>query len=145
MFFDYDKMLQEKFKSLVSDILKHIEKEGLPSGHHFYITFATNHPQLILPEYLIDENPDEMTIVLQHQFWDFEVDAKGFGMLLNFDGANHNVYIPFDSLIAIVDPYADFGLEFEPTFDIALDDESPKKEAQKADGNVVSVDFSKRK
>lgn len=145
MFFDYDKMLQEKFKSLVSDILKHIEKEGLPSGHHFYITFATSHPQLILPDYLIDENPEEMTIVLQHQFWDFEVDAKGFGMLLNFDGSNHNVYIPFDSLIAIVDPYADFGLEFEPTFEVTLDDELPKKDTAKADGNVVSIDFSKRK
>ncbi len=149
MFFDYEKMLQEKFKSLLIDVLTQVEKGGLPSNHHFFITFQTNHPKLVLPDYLREENPEEMTIVLQHQFWDLEVDLKGFGVVLSFDGSSHNIYIPFDSLIAFVDPYADFGLEFLPLLsnDNYEDDNEPNdpKPDISSDDNVVTIDFSKKK
>jgi hypothetical protein len=148
MFFDYEKMVQDKFKEMVFDVLKHVEKEGLPSNHHFFITFATNHPRLVLPDYLVEENPEEMTIVVQHQFWELEVDSKGFSIVLSFDGSSHNIYIPFDSLIAFVDPYADFGLEFSPVLsndNYEDKDDSPDDDDTTPKGNVVTIDFSKKK
>jgi hypothetical protein len=156
MFFDYESMLQDKFKELLIDVLTHVEKEGLPTGHHFYITFRTDHPRLVLPQYLLDENPEEMTVVIQHQFWELEVDPKGFHIVLSFGRSNQSIYVPFDALIAFVDPYADFGLEFHPVFsndnyeDIKVPSSKVSLEYEETvpstqTGNVVTVDFSKKK
>ena len=150
MVFDYEKMLQSKFRLLVKEVLQQVasSKKSL-SGHHFYITFSTQHPKLDLPDYLREENPDEMTIVLQNQFWDLEITDQGLSVVLAFDGENYTIYIPFDSLIAFVDPYADFGLELAPIYfnDDSLGEEEfpPIALVEKEEGNVVMVDFSKKK
>ena len=78
--FDYEMMVQNALRSVVRDALNHVEKHGLPGSHHFYITFETNRSDVKIPDFLKQKHPDEVTIVLQHQFWDLKVEEKGFGV-----------------------------------------------------------------
>lgn len=151
--FDYESMVQKSLKNVVKEILRKTVDQDLQGDHHFYIAFSTTHPSVQIPNHLHNEYPDDMTIVLQHEFWDLAVDDVGFGVTLCFDDTDERIYVPFDALISFVDPSVTFGLQFAPIYP-----ESPEKhlpdlrtleDASTADSikesNVVSLDFSRKK
>jgi uncharacterized protein len=112
--FDYEVMVQNALRSVVREALRHVEKSGLPGNHHFYITFETNRPDVKIPDFLRQKHPEEVTIVLQHQFWDLKIDDKGFGVNLSFNDAQEAIYVPYTAIISFLDPSVKFGLQFVP-------------------------------
>lgn len=110
----YDRWTEEALRQVVVRALDHVAREGLPGGHHFYITFRTDHPGVELPPRLRAQYPQEITIVLQHQFWDLRLDeAAGLVSVgLSFGGVPTTVVVPFASITAFADPEIRFALQF---------------------------------
>ena len=81
----YNEMVERAMRSVVRQALNHAAEQGLPGNHHFYVTFSTDHPDIVLPDILREQYPHEMTIVLQHQFWGLETDEDGFEVTLSFN------------------------------------------------------------
>ena len=88
-------------------------REGLPGDHHFYVTFRTHAPGVGIPSYLLGKFPDEMTIVLQHQFRALEVGEDAFSVNLSFQSRSERLRIPFAAVTTFADPSVNFGLQFE--------------------------------
>ena len=109
----YDLLVQEALKGVVRKILIDAGKDGLAGEHHFYISFRTEFPGVRLSNRLRDKYPQEMTIVLQHQFWDLIVTEHTFEVGLSFSGIPERLLIPFDALTGFFDPSVQFGLKFE--------------------------------
>jgi hypothetical protein len=132
--------------------VRHAITEGLPGKHHFYITFRTDYPGAILPTRLREKYPQEMTIVLQHQFRDLVVDdaARTISVTLSFGGVSAALTVPLDSISAFVDPSIQYGLRFTVHMPTVEEPPAPPPapEAPKPDTTpqVVSLDaFRKRK
>jgi hypothetical protein len=154
--FDYEMMVQNALRSVVRDALNHVEKHGLPGSHHFYITFETNRSDVKIPDFLKQKHPDEVTIVLQHQFWDLKVEEKGFGVSLSFNDVHEAIYVPYAAIISFLDPSVKFGLQFIPdeppsdgTRSSSHSRESNHKKADPSDppkaDNVVTLDNFRKK
>lgn len=109
----YDLMVQDALKGVVRKILSEAGRDGLPGDHHFYITFRTTAPGVRLSQRLREKHPDEMTIVLQHQFWDLNVSDHAFEVGLSFSGVPERLLIPYDAITTFFDPSVQFGLKFE--------------------------------
>ncbi len=109
----YDKMVEEALRGVVRDALSLVAEQGLPGDHHFYITFRTQHPGVGLSKAVMARHPDEMTIVLQHQFWDLDVSFEQFAVTLSFSGKSERLVIPFSAVTGFADPSAKFGLQFQ--------------------------------
>jgi hypothetical protein len=109
----YDLMVQEALKGVVRKILTEAGRDGLPGDHHFYVTFRTTAPGVRLSQRLRDKHPEEMTVVLQHQFWDLNVSEHAFEVGLSFSGVPERLLVPFDSITTFFDPSVQFGLKFE--------------------------------
>jgi uncharacterized protein len=107
---DYETFVAEALRGVVRRALALAARRGLPGQHHFYITFNTTAPGLRLPERLRQQFPEQMTIVLQHQFHDLNVDEQGFAVSLSFHGKLERLAIPFAAVVAFVDPSVEFGL-----------------------------------
>jgi uncharacterized protein len=108
----YDKMVENALRGVVREALSRAAREGLRGGHHFYIGFVTGAPGVVLPESLVEQYPDEMTIVLQHQFWDLEVRPESFSVTLSFQRRPERLTIPFAAIRSFTDPSVEFGLQF---------------------------------
>jgi hypothetical protein len=141
---------------VVGRVLRSVEQSGgLPGEHHFYITFKTRVPGVSIPPHLIERFPDEMTIVIQHRFWDLKVEEDNFTVGLSFGGVPAMLHVPFAAVTQFHDPLVEFALTFQANaadepleeHDTAQNDEpDPAAEAAREDGsNVVSVDFTKKK
>ncbi|HPF45410.1 MAG: hypothetical protein KDF58_07150 [Alphaproteobacteria bacterium] len=117
----YDEMVQAALIGVVRDILKDTAANGLPGEHHFYITFQTTHPNVKIPKYLKERYEEDMTIVLQNQFWDLSIDDDHFEISLSFNRNKEHLSIPFDSLLGFFDPSVDFGLHFNTDVDAKAD------------------------
>ena len=139
---DYETMVQVALRAVVRESLSVAANHGFSDLHHFYVSFATDHPLVQLPDYLREQYPDEMTIVLQHEYWDLEVDETRFAVTLCFDEINERLVIPFESIISFVDPSVKFGLQFIPEYtELEKGDEeteTPKIPAVDENGNPVS-------
>ena len=109
----YDLMVQEALKGVVRKILSEAGRDGLPGDHHFYVTFRTTAPGVRLSQRLREKHPEEMTVVLQHQFWDLNVSDHAFEVGLSFSGVPERLLVPFDSITTFFDPSVQFGLKFE--------------------------------
>lgn len=109
----YDRMVERALRGVMHDALAHAAKHGLPGAHHFYITFRTDHPKAQIDQSLKTRFPQEMTIVLQHQFWDLSIDADGFSVTLSFSNVPQRLVIPFAAVTAFTDPSVNFGLQFQ--------------------------------
>ncbi|MBL8705949.1 MAG: hypothetical protein JNM30_13945 [Rhodospirillales bacterium] len=109
----YDRMVERALRGVMHDALAHAAKHGLPGAHHFYITFRTDHPKAQIDQSLKTRFPQEMTIVLQHQFWDLAVEADGFTVTLSFSNVPQRLVIPFAAVTAFTDPSVNFGLQFQ--------------------------------
>lgn len=154
----YDEIVQEALRAVVGRVLTEVERSGgLPGGHHFYITFKTQAPGVAIPRHLIERFPDEMTVVIQHKYWDLKVGDTQFEVGLTFSQIPAHLVIPYAAISAFVDPAVNFALQFQ----VAVNDgpephEQPQNDGEAAEGpvkvladggdsNVVTVDFGKKK
>lgn len=111
----YNAMVEEAMRSVVRKAVELAASEGLPAEHHFYITFRTDHPDAKLPDHLHKRYPREMTIVLQHQFWNLSIDDEALEVDLSFNQKLERLRVPLDALITFADPSVNFGLQFHPS------------------------------
>lgn len=109
---NYELLVEDALRTVVRGSLALVEHEGLPGDSHFYITFQTTADGVQMSETLKAANPQEMTIVLQHQFWDLNVSESHFSVTLSFSGVHHNLNIPFSAVTHFNDPSVGFGLQF---------------------------------
>jgi uncharacterized protein len=109
----YDLLVQDALRSVLRKVLAEAARDGLPGNHHFVIAFRTDAPGVRLSPKLRKEFPHEMTIVLQHQFWNLTVTDQGFEVGLSFQGTPETLAIPFDCVTGFFDPSVEFGLKFE--------------------------------
>ena len=143
MYLEYEKLCEKGLLHTVRLILEQVQKQGLKEPHHFYITFATTHPNVQMPPYLMDEYPEEMTIVLQHQFSNLKVYDHLFSVDLSFNDQEESVVIPFSSLISFSDPSENFVLEFTPELKSETHNKAGEEQSQKE--KVVSLDRFRKK
>src|SRR5215510_2061553 len=108
----YEALADKALRSVVKEALKRTEKQGLIGNHHFYLTFKTRDPVVEIPDFLLERYPEEMTIVLQNQFWGLKVREDEFEVGLTFQKMPTTLVIPFAALTAFVDPSVQFGLQF---------------------------------
>ncbi|HWC56759.1 MAG TPA: ClpXP protease specificity-enhancing factor SspB [Sphingomicrobium sp.] len=153
----YDEIVQDALRAVVGRVLREVEQTGvLPGEHHFYITFKTRMAGVSIPKHLMERFPDEMTIVLQHRFWDLKVEDDAFSVGLSFGGVASTLHVPFAAVTQFHDPAVEFALTFHASADDEpheeheeAENDSPEGEARdeaKEDGsNVVSVDFTRKK
>jgi uncharacterized protein len=109
---DYQALVERAMKSVVREALLKVAKDGLPGEHHLYITFRTQDDGVQITDRLISQYPEEMTIVLQYQFWGLEITEEAFEITLSFSGTNEHLFIPFDAVVGFADPSVNFGLQF---------------------------------
>jgi hypothetical protein len=111
--FHYDALVDDALRSVVRRVLRQVAEKGLPGSHHFYISFRSTDPGVHLPEYLRAKYPEEMTIVLQHQYWDLKITDEFFEVTVSFNKQQERIKVPFGALSAFVDPSVRFGLQFD--------------------------------
>jgi hypothetical protein len=158
----YEPWTDAALRQVVARAIEHASLQGMPGGHHFYLTFRTDHPGVVIPTRLREQYPSEMTIVLQHQFWDLkmlhEPDAISVG--LSFGGVPSTLVVPLDALIGFADPHVRFGLRFNAVMPATAvtalvpaavgpstaGQPTPEEEAKPADPpQVVSLDAFRRR
>src|SRR5262245_51793707 len=110
---DYEALAQDALRRTVRAVLIHVARSGLPGEHHFYIAFNTNAPGVGISPRLKQKYPQEMTIVLQHRFWDLIVNEERFEVKLTFDGIPERLVVPFAAIKVFFDPSVPYGLQFE--------------------------------
>ncbi|MAX00687.1 SspB family protein [Stakelama pacifica] len=150
----YDDIVQEALRAVVGRVLGQVQESGaLPGQHHFYITFKTQAPGVDIPDRLIERFPDEMTIVMQHRYWDLTVDSERFSVGLSFNQIPSMLVIPFSAITGFHDPAVNFELRFqategpetpEPT-DHGENDGDKSLPGAEDGSNVVAVDFKRKK
>ncbi|RAI59725.1 SspB family protein [Roseicella frigidaeris] len=148
----YSDWAEEALRAVAVEALDHASRKGLPGEHHFYVTFRTDHPGVAIPGHLKARYPQEMTIVLQHKFWDLAVDrgAGSFSVGLSFGGVPATLVVPFKAMTAFADPHVRFGLRFsvaEPLAAAAAPVSAPTEAASEEapQPQVVSLDAFRRK
>lgn len=154
----YDRMVEDALRGVVRDALVQTAQHGLFGEHHFYITFRTRFAGVRVPPHILARHPDEMTIVLQHQFWSLEVDDEHFEVTLSFSGVSERLYIPFAAVTGFADPSAKFGLQFQVEEDGDFEDEDlpeeapagetipePEDEAPAEGAKVIALDAFRKK
>lgn len=168
----YDILAQEALRGVMRKVLQEVARTGMPGNHHFFITFLTDAPGVRISSNLKERYPEQMTIVLQYQFWDLKVDEKGFEVVLSFADTPEKLEIPFAAVRGFYDPSVNFELEFDVKSEEADEEntvapaslhaepkteaetaeqaaeESPDAEAEEGDGKgaeVVSLDAFRKK
>lgn len=122
----YDTWTEDALRQVVARALAYAGANGLPGEHHFYISFRTDRPGVVIPARLLAQYPHEMTIVVQHQFWDLVVAEESFSIGLSFGGIPSTLTVPFRHLTAFADPHVQFGLRFTPAAEDAANDGAPQ-------------------
>lgn len=153
----YDEIVQDALRAVVGRVLHEVERTGgLPGQHHFYITFKTGLPGVAIPKHLVERFPDEMTIVIQHRYWDLKVEEDCFSVGLSFGGVPSTLRVPFAAVTQFHDPSVEFALTFQADApaDLTEEHEQAENDAPQEEGdreppedgsNVVSVDFTRKK
>ena len=155
----YDEIVQDALRAVVSRVLGEVEQTGaLPGEHHFYITFKTRAPGVSIPKHLLERFPDEMTIVIQHRFWDLKVEEDNFSVGLSFGGVPAMLHVPFAAVTQFHDPAVEFALTFQAAAEMQPDEheaagndtpaeveDAVEGETREDGSNVVSVDFTRKK
>jgi hypothetical protein len=110
----YDVLARDALRGVLRQVLTDAAEHGLPGEHHFFITFVSTAEGVKLSPRLLAQYPEEMTVILQHQFWDLVVSEDRFEVGLSFGGIPERVVVPFHSIKSFFDPSVQFGLQFEP-------------------------------
>lgn len=118
----YDVLARDALRGVLKHVLADAAEHGLPGEHHFYITFLSKAEGVKISPRLLSQYPQEMTVILQHQFWDLVVTDDRFEVGLSFNGIPERLVIPFSSIKSFFDPSVQFGLQFEPTEEVAAED-----------------------
>lgn len=126
----YDVMVEAALRSVMRDALTHVIEHGLPGAHHFYLSFRTGHPGVRIDSSLKARFPEEMTIVLQHQFWDLSVEEDGFAVTLSFSNTRQRLIVPFAAVTAFNDPSVNFGLQFQSLIEKTANKQTGEARAQ---------------
>ena len=156
---DYEGLAQEALRGVVRGALRRgLDPDGLPGAHHFYVTFKTQAQGVSAPADLLSKYPDEMTIVLQHQFWDLQVDEGLFQVTLKFGGQPKRLVVPYAAVTRFYDPSVQFLLQFEaaepasapvvalePASTPALREDDRAEPAEDAGPKIVSLDQFRKK
>ena len=124
--------------NVLKDVLTNIKNNGLQENHHLYITFKTNDKKVIIPQWLSDKFPSEMTIVIQHEYWNYNVTNDHFKITLSFNDIKTDLIVPFSSVISFADPYANFGLK------LIKDDLIINKKTKKTKKKLKNSEYSKK-
>ena len=109
----YDVLAQEAMRGVMRKVLSEVEKTGLPGEHHFFVTFLTGAPGVRVSSRLREKYPEQMTIVVQHQYWDLKVSDTGFEIGLSFSDVPERLLVPFAAIKGFYDPSVNFELEFD--------------------------------
>jgi hypothetical protein len=154
----YDEWTETALRQVMVRAIEYAAEHGLPGDHHFYLTFRTDHPGTVVPGRLRTQYPQEMTIVLQHQFWNLGVDhaAGTIGVGLSFGGVPATLVIPLAAVTAFADPHVQYGLRFRPEQPAAAAtaiaatppeaaSEAPEGPAPDPTPQVVSLDAFRRR
>jgi hypothetical protein len=149
----YERWIEQALRQVVAQAVEHAAAEGLPGGHHFYITFRTDFPGVSIPQRVRAQYPQEMTIVLQHQFWDLAYDreSRTITVGLSFGGVPSTLSIPLDAVVEFADPFIRYGLRFQPLegaegAEAEAEEPEPQEPAAPAEpGQVVSLDAFRRR
>ncbi len=153
----YDVLTQQALRGLIQKALALVEKEGLPGDHHFYITFSTGFKGVDIGDDLLQRYPDDMTIVLEHQFWDLKTEGEAFEVTLKFGSVPKFLRIPYESIVRFHDPSVGFTLQF-PSLDSSEQEQESKdtpalggepgekdQKEETATADVVSLDSFRKK
>jgi len=153
----YETIVENALRGVVRTALAQVQEHGIPGSHSFYISFRTNYPGVDIPNRLRDEYAEEMTIVLEHQFWDLAVHDDYFEVSLSFNRKKEHLVVPFAALTSFADPSVPFGLKFEiadPDGDDAIPDDAAPPPADPAEaanagdetvGEVINLDTFRKK
>ena len=144
---DYSKILKKNMINVFKDILLSIEKNGFQEGHHLYVNINTQNKKVVIPKWLKDKYPSEITIIIQYEFWNLKVKNHEFSIGLSFENIEADLNIPYDSIISFADPYANFGLKLIQDNDIKkekLKKKSISKEKRKVTNNIIDFDKYKK-
>jgi len=140
-FLRYDLMIEAALRDVVRETIESVARDGLPGEHHFYITFLTKFPGVQVPEKLMKQYPDEMTIVLQYQFFGLKLEDDAIHVTLSFNNIKENLIVPIDSITTFADPSVNFALQFQNSGDDDGDDgEGLDGDAPPSDKNDKGVD-----
>lgn len=145
-YLNYGQIMQRALRGVMADALGQVQAEGLSGEHHFYITYDVTNPAVEMPDFLRAEYPDQITIVLQHEFDALTVSEDGFSVRMSFSDRPSQLYVPFDAVLTFVDPSVEFGLKFEvtevPGDDAAEQEDTPEADEPREQGSaeVVSLD-----
>jgi hypothetical protein len=148
----YEAMAQEALRGVIKSALRKVTG-GMPGAHHFYITFKTQAAGVEGPGELLGKYPDEMTIVMQHQYWELTIGESYFSVLLKFGGQPRKLSIPYSAITRFYDPSVQFLLQFEAQEVEMEDDDEPegepeppaKAEIPEGGAQVVSLDQFRKK
>lgn len=132
----YDRMVEAALRHVVRDALKEVEIHGLPGDHHFFISFRTQHPGVVMPEFLRAKYPEEITIVLQYQFYGLDVNDERLQVTLSFNGNHERLVVPLGAITTFADPSVNFALQFQPVDATASDEDGDDQDTQEQDDAV---------
>lgn len=145
----YDEIVQDALRQVVRTVLERIDADGgLPGAHHFYIAFRTRAPGVDIPRHLMERYPDEMTVVVQHRYWDLAIDSEAFEIGLSFNQVPAKLRIPFAAITGFVDPAVNFALQFAAKEGEAIAAPEPEPEPPtpiEPGSNVVTLDRFRKK
>lgn len=142
----YDAIVQDTLRQVVRRVLDLVAAQGLPGQHHFYIAFRTRAPGVDIPKHLVERYPEEMTIVIQHRYWDLKVDDAGFQIGLSFNQVPARLRIPYSAITGFFDPAVNFALQFQPADSAETAPAEPDPEpTPEPGGNVVALDRFRKK
>ena len=110
---DYQKILNQNMLNVLKVVLKNIKENGLSNQNHLYITFLTNDKNVIIPKWLKDKYPEEMTIIIQYEYYDIKIENDFFEITLSFNDVKTKLKIGYDAVISFADPSANFGLKLK--------------------------------
>lgn len=160
--YDYTALVDDAMRGVVREVLRQVQQRGLADPHHFFVTYRTTHPGVVMSDALRARYPHEITIVLQHQFRDLKVEQECFRVVLSFNNIPERLTIPFSALIGFADPSMKFGLQFHadegeiapvasPTLSVrpvkdAIDE--PEQESGEEEGDdtkIITLDAFRKK
>jgi hypothetical protein len=134
----YDLLVQDALRSVVRKVLADAARNGLLGDHHFNIAFKTQAPGVIAPPAVKQRFPDEMSIILQHEFWDLVVTQDAFEVSLNFSRKPERLIVPFDAITGFTDPSVPFGFKLEPRVSEPAASPAPVLEEKKPPGPALT-------
>ena len=143
---DYQNILKKNMINVLKDVLKNIEENGLKEGHHVYITFITNHPKASLPKWLKEKYPNEITIVIQYEYYNLTVNEDNFSIGLSFNNVKADLVIGYESIISFADPFANFGLQLinKESLSKTIKKNTKKNSKNKKTNNVIDFKTYKK-